>query len=298
MRESGRSLSAEPRGAGAFRGPGRVAAPYPARRMPLVIDTYNVTETTGVLPPELAGLDPEGLARLIASSRFANERVWLVCDGRPRSAARIGRIVVEGSGPGKTADERIAGILAADSAPRRMTVVSSDRAVVRNAKARGATVHSSAEFLGFLVDDWRKRRPRRAAPPDPRRSVPLSDAETAAWLRLFAVPEQLLAVDAAPALPTKPKSQRGATDAPPEAKPSAAPAPTGDAVLERFLERTRGLADPLSIFDSTAGDDLLAELAALDAATMDELMRRYEPSETKDGERIGGKRRAKRRPRK
>lgn len=273
--------------------------------MPLVIDTYNVTETTGVLPPELAGLDPEGLARLIASSRFAHERVWLVCDGRPRSAARIGRIVVEGSGPGKTADERIAGILAADSAPRRMTVVSSDRAVVRNAKARGATVHSSAEFLGFLVDDWRKRRPRRAAPPDPRRSVPLSDAETAAWLRLFAVPEQLLAVDAAPALAPKTQAKSKASSkasSSPEssrevaAPPSARPAPGGDAMLERFLERTRGLADPLSIFDSTAGDDLLAELAALDAATMDELMRRHEPSETKDGERIGGKRRAKRRP--
>lgn len=271
--------------------------------MPLVIDTYNVTETTGVLPPELAGLDPEGLSRLIGASRFGNERVLLVCDGRPRGAARVGRIMIEGSGPGKSADDRIAEILARDSAPRRITVVSSDRAVARHARACGAAVLSSGEFLAALVDDWRRARPKRPVPPDPRRSVPLSDAETAAWLRLFAIPEQLLAVDAASVPLPQPKSPRGTAvprsspDLPAPAAP-AMPSAGGDAVLEHFLERTRGLADPLSIFDSTAGDDLLAELAALDGATMDELMRRHEPSETKDGERIGGKRRAKRRPRK
>ncbi|MCE2883008.1 MAG: NYN domain-containing protein [Planctomycetaceae bacterium] len=258
--------------------------------MPIVIDTYNVTETVGVLPPELAGVDAEGLARLIAASRFRHEAVLLVCDGRPRSAARFGRIVIEGSAGHGSADARIAAIVRAHSAPRTLTVVSTDREVARTARARGAATWTSAEFLGFLVDDWSRGKPRRPAPPDPRRSVPLSDGEVAAWMRLFAVSDELVAIER-----SEPIGGASAEPARPMAPHGAPPRGDGDAVLEKFLERTKGLADPLSIFESSHGDALLAELAALDHGTIDELMRRHEPSETKDGARIGGRRRTKRR---
>lgn len=253
--------------------------------VPIVIDTYNVTETTGVLPPEIAGIDAEGLARLIATSRFRSEAVLLVCDGRPRGAARVGRIVIEGSGQHRNADERIAEIVRGHSAPRSLTVVSSDREVARTARARGAATWTSAEFLGFLADDWGRGRPKRPAPPDPRRSVPLSDGETAAWMRIFAVSEDLAAIE-------RSGPSRGPRS--PASPPAARRTGGGDAVLERFIERTKGLADPLSVFETADGDALLAELAALDAAAIDELMRRHEPSETKDGTRIGGKRRKRR----
>ena len=41
--------------------------------MPLLIDAYNVLHVVGVLPPDLAGIDLEELAILIAKSRFRGE---------------------------------------------------------------------------------------------------------------------------------------------------------------------------------------------------------------------------------
>ena len=69
-------------------------------------------------------------ARLIEASRFAAEAVWLVCDGVPRGASRVGRIVIEGAGPRRKADDHIADIVGRSSAPRRVMVVTSECAGV------------------------------------------------------------------------------------------------------------------------------------------------------------------------
>ncbi len=56
--------------------------------MPLVVDAYNVLHVTGVLPPEIAGLDLNGLADLIEASGLAKDEVWIVCDGmKPMTGA-------------------------------------------------------------------------------------------------------------------------------------------------------------------------------------------------------------------
>ena len=87
--------------------------------MPLVLDTFNVLHTVGVLPPELAGLDIAGLARLIGESRHRNEKTTLVCDGLP-----VGEkieieppVTVRFAGRGRTADDLIGQIVRASSAP-------------------------------------------------------------------------------------------------------------------------------------------------------------------------------------
>ncbi|MFW5653144.1 MAG: hypothetical protein ACOC0P_03785 [Planctomycetota bacterium] len=49
--------------------------------MPLLIDVYNVLHTTGILPPDLAGIGLADLKRLIAISRYRSEQCRLVCDG-------------------------------------------------------------------------------------------------------------------------------------------------------------------------------------------------------------------------
>jgi hypothetical protein len=49
----------------------------------LLIDAFNVLHVTGVLPPHLAGLDVQGLVRLIGISRYARRKLLLVCDGAP-----------------------------------------------------------------------------------------------------------------------------------------------------------------------------------------------------------------------
>jgi len=244
--------------------------------MPLVIDTYNALHVTGVLPGELAVGEPEELARLIGASRFAAEAVWLVCDGVPRGATRVGRIVIEGAGPQRKADDHIAEIVGRSSSPRRMTVVTSDRELGRRVRGRGAEVVRSEEFLAMLAEDARRARPRKKPAGDPRRSVPLNDREVAGWMEVFRITAEQAAIEAAPALPRPAAQRRGASD---------------DAALERFLEATRELDDPLSILETKAGADLLETLGSIDDAALEQLMKAHEPPVLKDGARIGGRKR-------
>ena len=266
--------------------------------MPLVIDTYNVLHVTGVLPPELAVGEPEGLARLIAVSRHAAEVVWLVCDGVPRGAARVGRILIEGAGPGRSADDHIMSFLDRTSAPRQVTVVTSDRAIQRHARSRGAQCIKSEEFLAALAQDAARTRPRRGLPPDPRRSVPLGEREVIGWMRLFGVTAELAAIEASPkdrlldeksdTTSQKPIGEASASRSSAQPRVSSR---SDDRALERYLEATKGLADPLSILEEKRGDVLLAELGALDDAAIDAMMKAHEPPILKDGARIGGRKR-------
>ncbi len=251
--------------------PALAGSSYPVE-VPLIIDTYNVLHVTGILPPEMAVGDPESLARLIAASRFGSEAVWLICDGVPRGAARVGRIMIEGAGPGRSADDHIVAFLERNSAPRRVTVVTSDRAIVKRARARGAECIKSEEFLAHLAGDAAKFRPKAVRAPDPRRSVPLSDREVSGWMRLFGISAEHAAIPAASSLPKRP-AQR----------------PSDDAALERYLEATKDLADPLSILERKEGITLLEVLGALDNDALDRLMKAHEPPILKDGARIGGR---------
>lgn len=126
----------------------------------LIIDTYNVLHVTGVLPPELAGPDAVKLAKLIRRSRWAGSDVRLVCDGAAGNlvlpadlAAGSGiRVVFAGHGP-DAADIMIENIIARDSAPRSLLVVSSDRRVLTAARKRRSVAMTSERFLGRLAED-------------------------------------------------------------------------------------------------------------------------------------------------
>ena len=246
--------------------------------MPIIIDTYNVLHVTGVLPPELAVGEPEGLAALVAASRFGSDAVWLICDGVPRGANRVGRIVIEGAGPGQSADDHIAAFLQSSSAPRRLTVVTSDRAVQRKARARGAEWIKSEEFLALLAEDARRVRPGRGrvVRDSPRKSVPLNEREVAGWMKLFEITAEQAAIEAAPSVPRRTARPR-----------------TDDAALERYLEATKDLDDPLEVLDGKAGVRLLEALGSIDDAALERLMREHEPPVLKDGARIGGRKRVK-----
>jgi len=56
----------------------------------LLVDVYNVLHVTGVLPPDLAGLEVAELAKLIAAGRYNRLEVVLVCDGTGGGMARAG----------------------------------------------------------------------------------------------------------------------------------------------------------------------------------------------------------------
>lgn len=160
----------------------------------LFIDVSNVLHTTGVLPPDLAGLDLDGLVRLLAHSRYRRRRVVLVCDGVPprRHAAAAGgdkHVQVLYSGAKAEADdvliERLKQTPHAHGRTRAL-VVSSDRRIKAEAQRRGLLVRSSAEFLAELVSDHehepvRRRARERATRPEFARQIPLPALEVAHW---------------------------------------------------------------------------------------------------------------------
>ena len=156
--------------------------------MPLIIDTYNVLHTTGILPPEMAGIDVGGLIRLISSSRYQRQLVTLVCDGTgPMTSSPTSPrlIAVRFAGPGREADDLIRELIDAASDRRRITVVTSDRAVATAARKRRCRTITSQAFLGHLLTDA-QTRPK---PLDDRPTGPLDKKRVDQWIEQFGVDE-------------------------------------------------------------------------------------------------------------
>jgi uncharacterized protein len=178
----------------------------------VLIDVSNVLHTTGVLPPDLAGPELADLGRLIAGSRYASRAIVLVCDGGRHHA--LDALAIDGlaaqvitAGPGQDADRVLDGLIAADSSPGRLLVVSTDRAIQRSARRRGATPLASDAFLRHLAADVLRGKRGPARPPFAT-DLPLDAAGTAYWMRYF---------DQGPAVEPPPVK--------PGAKPPAEPAP-------------------------------------------------------------------------
>lgn len=85
----------------------------------------------------------------------------------------------------ETADERIEELLAVHSAPKNLTLVSSDLRVRRAGEKRKARVRSTEEFLDDLDDRMAKKAGREAEERSRRRGV-TDPAEAAHWQETFA----------------------------------------------------------------------------------------------------------------
>lgn len=168
----------------------------------LIVDAYNALQTSGVLPPHLAGIELEGLARLVSQSRYASRTAILVCDGKPHSAS-LARAQADRHGPdrrqlhgcdvlfagaGNDADSLIERLISQSSAPGRLTVVSTDRRLRRAAARRGALSISSAEFLRQLATD--AARPPKEAYPAFAQEIPLDPYSLTLWMREFGIDDQ------------------------------------------------------------------------------------------------------------
>lgn len=154
--------------------------------MPVLIDGNNLLFAGRDDNPER----PIGRSRLCEllgewAERFG-QSVSVVFDGPAPSGGllrQIGdpRITVRFSGAA-SADEVIEMLVNADSAARRVVVVSSDREVARAARRRRATPMRSDEFWRMLLDDL-ARPVTRSAEPDEKRAGLGGDDATDAWVR-------------------------------------------------------------------------------------------------------------------
>jgi predicted RNA-binding protein with PIN domain len=163
--------------------------------MSLVIDGYNLMHVAGILG---RGAGPGSLQRsrlallnFLAESLDPRElpRTTVVFDshdaprGLPRSLQHRG-ITVRFAAQYEEADDLIEELIAADSAPRRLVVVSSDHRLQRAARRRRAKAADSDVWYAELVRSRRERQQVSADAPA-RPAVPLLEEDVNYWLRQF-----------------------------------------------------------------------------------------------------------------
>jgi predicted RNA-binding protein with PIN domain len=163
--------------------------------MSLLIDGYNLLHATGIIG---RGIGPGGLERsrlallgFLAASIAPEElpRTTVVFDAQdaPRGLPRIIRhrgLTVRFATQRQSADELIEELILADTAPRRLVVVSSDRRIQRAAKRRKAKAVASDVWYAEAIRNRRQRADAAETMPS-RPPVPLLAEDVEYWIRQF-----------------------------------------------------------------------------------------------------------------
>ena len=163
--------------------------------MSLLIDGYNLLSAVGIIS---RGVGPGSLERArLALLNFLAEsldpaeipRTTVVFDaadpppGLPRTVSHRG-LTVRFASQYDDADALIEELIRLDSAPRRLTVVSSDHRLQRAARRRKARFVDSDVWYGKIIR--RREQRRRTAPEAPARPpVPLLQEDVNYWIRQF-----------------------------------------------------------------------------------------------------------------
>jgi len=218
----------------------------------LIVDTYNVLHTTGVLPPHLAGLDVPSLAALVAGGRYARQKTLLVCDGpapdeslHADSAVRSWgdeRVRIVYAGAGRDADGLIEDLVQRFGGQRTITLVSSDRRLRRAANTWKCKHLSAPEFLDTLPRDYEKHAPGRGLPKRPAfaTDLPLPPEVARVWMREMGVSPDGNAPPPPRAKPKSPTSSAGPARTPP-APASRDPRAWPEAISAEDLDMERWL---------------------------------------------------------
>ena len=162
--------------------------------MTLLVDGYNLLNSVGIVGRGVRGSSLQrsriALLNFLAQSLQQAEirRTTVVFDaaeappGLPRLFEHRGLTVRFAAGY-PDADMLIEELIRSDSAPRRLTVVSSDHGVQRAARRRKAKAVDSDVWYARLLDRRRRQQSMPAAPGKPR--VPLLAEEIERWLEEF-----------------------------------------------------------------------------------------------------------------
>jgi hypothetical protein len=98
---------------------------------------------------------------------------------------RSGRLTVIFSGFRTDADTVIEDKIKASTAPKRLTVVSSDRRLRKAAAARKAATLKSERFWADVLQELRQRQPAEKEPEEKQEG--LTDGETEQWMDFFGI---------------------------------------------------------------------------------------------------------------
>ena len=163
--------------------------------MRILIDGYNLINATGI-PPAGVGIGSLERARL-GLFHFLTEklepgeivRTTVVFDshhappGLPRVTEYHGLVIRFAAGY-DTADTLIEELIAADSSPRQLTVVSSDHRIQRAAHRRKAIAIDSESWHAELVRRPPEQGNRPKSPPS-QPAGPMPETEVQAWVEEF-----------------------------------------------------------------------------------------------------------------
>jgi predicted RNA-binding protein with PIN domain len=226
--------------------------------MSLIIDGYNLLNAVGITGQGRRGSSLERsriallnfLAEALTDREAAGTTVVFDAAGAPPGLPRViehGGLTVRFAAGYPDADTLIEELIRADTAPRRLTVVSSDHRLQRAARRRKARAVDSDAWYAEVA----QRRARRSSTPRPpaRPPLPLSESEIARWLEEFGgskVFQDLL------------REQEPRADHPVDAEESGGSGPASDKLSRDEAEE---IGNP---FPPGYGEDLLDEPASDD----------------------------------
>ena len=162
--------------------------------MSLIVDCYNVLHVD--MPPLLAGLDEGRLCVALGRTPWADAPITVVADGRPKplraAVSPDPAVELVFAGSHRSADDLIIQMIRQHSAPRRLTVVSSDREIRAAARKRRARDLSSEDFIHKLTRYADRGLAGPRLPPRPGRPHvdPLPPELVQRWKRAFGFGDQ------------------------------------------------------------------------------------------------------------
>jgi predicted RNA-binding protein with PIN domain len=159
--------------------------------MPVIIDGHNLLHSIQQTGEDSEPISRIQLCRILSGYlKLIDEKGEIIFDGTgPRDKSgfdNISNLEVFFAGPGSDADSVIEDKIKVNTAPRRLTVISSDRRLRDAARARKATAVKSEVFW----NDLRKQLSRKKTFKEPtakRRG--LTESETKQWLEFFGFEE-------------------------------------------------------------------------------------------------------------
>jgi len=160
--------------------------------MPVIIDGYNLLHSIQKTSEDSESITDVQLCWIVGRYLgLTNEKGEIVFDGTgPPDKSRfdnISNLEVFFAGLATDADTVIEDKIKANTAPKRLTVVSSDRRLRDAARARRATAVKSQVFWDNVQKQLRRKRTIKE-PPAKRRG--LTESETRQWLKFFDLDEQ------------------------------------------------------------------------------------------------------------
>lgn len=155
--------------------------------MPIIIDGHNLLHTIRKTDEELQSISDIQLCHVISRYlKLVGEKAEIVFDGTgPQDKSvfdNISNLEVLFAGRATDADTVIEHKIRSNTAPKRLTIVSSDRRLRKATQTRKAkTLKSEAFWVGLQKEFSRKKRPKEPA----EKRQGLSESETGQWMQFF-----------------------------------------------------------------------------------------------------------------